>query len=61
MEARKQIITIKIEVLSNDVIQHLLSQIHNNFCASNQFYNGRLVSDDGDTIEWETESKKVKF
>ena len=59
MKARKVSLVIKIEVLSIDSVRSLLCDM--NSAIADEKVTGRLVADDGDTIEWETTYKDVEF
>lgn len=59
MKANKVTVTIKIESLSIDVLRSLLAKVIEQ--VDEEYENGKLVADDGDTVEWNTERKEVEF
>lgn len=59
MKANKVTVTIKIESLSIDVLRSLLAKVVEQ--VEEEYENGKLVADDGDMVEWNTERKEVEF
>lgn len=59
MKANKVTLTITVEVLSIDAAPSLLSKIIGEI--DNEFINGHLVADDGDTVTWTTQFEQVSF
>ena len=59
MKANKVTVTIKVESLSIDVLRSLLAKVIEQ--VDEEYENGKLVADDGDTVEWNTERKEVEF
>jgi hypothetical protein len=59
MKAKKVTVAIKTETLHIDSVPALLQE------ASNQIFeetaHGKLVKEDGDTVEWSTESVDVEI
>jgi len=59
MQADKFTVTIKVEVLSIDVVPGLLIEVAKIMEDENKA--GYLSKEDGDSIKWETVSEKVNF
>jgi hypothetical protein len=59
MKANKITVTVIVEVLSIDCVPGLLAQASEQI--NNEFHNGQLIADDGDTITWNTKSKPVEL
>jgi len=59
MKANKVTVAIKIEALDIAVTQGLVSQA---VCQIEAGYEeGKLMADDGDTVEWKTSREPVSF
>ena len=62
MKAIKKTLIVKAEVLSVDSIPALIQDMMNCFRGHGQEYlNGELVSDDGDSIEWNVKQENVNI
>ena len=59
MEAIKFTVVIKAEVLSMDSLQTLIFRVKERI--EETVYNGKLSFEDGDSIQWNTEIKRVEF
>lgn len=59
MKAQKTTVEIKIEVLSIDVLDSLLSEMKT--LINKEVENGKLTFNDGDSIKWNTTRKDVEF
>jgi len=59
MKATKYTVTIKIEVLSLNVIPSITSQAIEQIRS--EFVSGQLQANDGDTITWKTEQQQVNI
>lgn len=59
MKATKLYMTVKIEVLSIDAVPALLHEVAGIIRNGNT--GGSLSKDDGDLVEWETQSAMIKF
>ena len=59
MKALKYTMTIKVEVLSIDAIPGIISEAMAQL--DKEFKDGKLVADDGDMVEWNTEQERVEF
>jgi len=59
MKATKFTVTVTVEVLSMDCIHALLMEANANIM--NEFTNGSVTADDGDTVTWVTHKKEVEF
>jgi len=57
MKATKVILTIKVEVLSVQSAPALLGKVIGSL--QDEFQNGQLVADDGDTVTWSTKQEPV--
>ena len=59
MKTNKITVTITVEVLSTDCIAGLVTKAAEQY--TNEFHNGSLTADDGDTVTWKTETKPVEI
>lgn len=59
MKANKITVTIVVEGLSIDIVRAQLSKVVHEI--ENEHVSGSLYSDDGDSVEWKTESKPIEF
>lgn len=59
MKAQKVVVVIKMEALSIDCLNSLVTQAIQNI--NNQYENGELSADDGDMITWSTQRTDVEF
>lgn len=59
MKANKVTVKLKVEMLSIDSLQGLLSEASN--LIRQETHNGKLRKDDGDEISWKTKTEKVEF
>lgn len=59
MQATKYTVTIKIEVLSTAVVPGITGQMLAQY--RDEMINGKLIADDGDSIEWKTKAEGVEF
>lgn len=59
MKATKYEVTIRMEVLSLDAIQGLLSEVSGNL--DSEFTQGSLVNEDGDCASWDVKKTEVEF
>jgi len=59
MKAIKFTVVIKVEVLSMDSIQTLICRMNEKI--EETVYSGKLSFEDGDSIQWDTETNQVEF
>jgi hypothetical protein len=59
MIGKKVVVNIKIEVLSVDVVTSILMDVMEQF--HKEHYTGTFTADDGDTVQWSTNSINVEF
>ena len=59
MKANKVTVTITVETLCIDAVSHVVDKAMVNI--NNDFENGSLTADDGDTVSWSTEYEAVEF
>jgi len=59
MKATKYIITLTMEMLSIDVVPSLLQKAI--LEISDEYNNGSLTAEDGDSIQWVTKQEPVEF
>lgn len=59
MKANKVTLQITVEVLSIDAAPHLINAVVEEL--NNEFINGHLVADDGDTVTWTTNFEQVNI
>ena len=60
MKANKVTVTITIECLHIDAVRSIVSNVLERIHDDDK-HAGRLVSDDGDTVKWETTLTPVEF
>ncbi len=60
MKANKVTVTITVECLHIDAVRGIVSNALERIHVDDK-HNGRLVSDDGDTVEWHTKLTPVEF
>ena len=59
MKAIKHKVTLTIEVLSIDSVAGIAYEAISKI--DNEFINGELIADDGDSVKWVTEKSDVEF
>jgi hypothetical protein len=59
VKATKYEVKIEMQVLSIDVVESLLCEVIRNI--NNESINGSIEKDDGDAVEWNTQSTSVEF
>ena len=59
MQANKIMVTIEIDVLSNDSVPGLLYEVADLMIAENR--TGSLLKEDGDCVKWGTKTERVDF
>ena len=59
MKANKVTVKITVEALSIECLHTLLAKVIEQ--VREEYENGKLTADDGDTVEWETTREAVEF
>jgi len=60
MKASKVVVSIKVETLSVDAVPSKLYEMIKAL-DENENTSGCLNSDDGDSVQWSTETKQIEF
>ena len=60
MKANKVTVTIVVECLHVDAVRAIVSNVLERIHEDDK-HEGKLVSDDGDTVEWKTTLTPVEF
>lgn len=59
MKTNKVTVTITVEVLSTDCVPSMLQKAAQQY--GENYHNGSLIADDGDTVTWDTKTKNVQI
>ena len=59
MEGTKHTLVIGVEALSRDCFEYLLDKVRDSL--KDEIYIGKMAMEDGDHVEWEVTTEKVKF